>query len=172
MSGKTNSKTNSANSFRPNAGVVILGGNTSEDPKGDDLVLAFRRTGTDAWQFPQGGIDPGETPIDAMWRELEEETRLTGQLVDLVAEVPEWLGYEIPEEFRRKKLSRGQVQKWFFVQVKTNALESVEQILEDLPPEEFDGWKWTTFSTIADEVIEFRQPIYRRLAQYLQSVAR
>ncbi len=159
---KSMSNAELANSFRPNAGVVVLG-------RGND-VLAFRRTGTDAWQFPQGGIDPGEAPVDAMWRELREETGLSDDHLELVGEIPEWLGYEIPEEFRRKKLSRGQVQRWFFLRVDPEAIAGVEEALADLPPDEFDGWKWTTMSDLVAEVISFRQPIYRRLAEFADSL--
>ncbi len=152
-----------ANSFRPNAGIVVL--------DLDDRALAFRRIGTDAWQFPQGGIDPGEMPIDAMWRELGEETGLDAGQVALIGELPEWIGYEVPEEFRRKKFGRGQVQRWFFLRVKPGALDAVETLLADLPPEEFDAWKWTTMDELATDVIEFRKPIYRRLTEFAQTLS-
>ncbi len=147
-----------SNRFRPNAGVVIFGEGTN--------VLAFRRSGTDAWQFPQGGIDPGEEPDEAMWRELAEETGLNADHVEVLAELPEWIGYEIPAEFRRKKFGRGQVQRWFFVRVKPDQIDAVEACLDQLPPEEFDGWKWTTMAALTEEVIAFRQPIYRRLTEF------
>lgn len=148
-----------SNGFRPNAGVVILGESSQ--------VLAFRRRGTQAWQFPQGGIDPGEEPGEAMWRELAEETGLGPDHVELVAELPEWIGYEIPPEFRKRKFGRGQVQRWFFVRVRDGELDAVERLLDQLPPEEFDGWKWTTMADVTAEVIAFREPVYRRLTDFL-----
>ncbi|MEE9416491.1 MAG: RNA pyrophosphohydrolase [Acidimicrobiales bacterium] len=157
-------KADPGNMFRPNAGVAVL--------DLDDRVLAFRRVGSgDSWQLPQGGIDSEELPVEAMWRELEEETGIGQSLVDLVGEVPEWLGYEIPARFRSpKRLSRGQVQKWFIVRVGTDRIGEVEQILGSLPPEEFDDWKWTTMRDLLDEVVAFRVPVYTRLAAVLQGL--
>ncbi len=158
-------KNDLANSFRPNAGVVVI--------DTEQRVLAFRRTGTESWQLPQGGIDPGESPLEAMWRELEEETGIEQSMATLVAEVPEWLGYEIPIEFRQasSKLSRGQVQKWFVVSIDPAQLAAVEERLGELPPEEFDAWKWTTLPELADETIAFRQPIYKRLCSLLSELS-
>ena len=81
-------------------------------------VLVFERSDVlGAFQLPQGGMDDDEEPVDAMWRELEEETGLTGAHVAILGQVPEWLGYELPPSVRSKKVGRGQVHKWTFPSV-------------------------------------------------------
>ena len=80
--------------FRENVGIIVA------NAKGQ-LLWAKRAGSRDAWQFPQGGIDEGETPIEAMYRELREELGLTEQHVDLLAETKEWLLYRLPMRFRK-----------------------------------------------------------------------
>ena len=80
-------------------------------------VLAFERSDRQGqWQLPQGGIDDGETPIEGVWRELEEETGLNANDVRLVGEYPEWTVYEWPEGVKRGT-RLGQAQRWFFFEV-------------------------------------------------------
>lgn len=126
-------------------------------------VLAFQRTKTSgAWQLPQGGLHAGEDPKKAVLREVKEETGLTEEVLTQVAEFRELLTYELPEKLRSAKTGRGQTQKWFLFELAPGA--SV-----DLPANgEFSKSKWMQFDDLAATVIEFRQPVYRRLADWLK----
>lgn len=146
-------------SFR--AGVVIV------VRRSDGKILAFERAEPrGAWQLPQGGIDAGETPLEAAWRELAEETGLGPDDVRLMAEHPHWTVYEWPTDVRAAKqpskvLDRlGQAHRWFFF----------EPLSDDVRPvpdgHEFVAWRWMDPDELIAEVVEFRRHGY---AQVLRS---
>ncbi len=115
------------------------------------------------WQMPQGGLDVGEEPAAASLRELQEETGLRPEQVELVAEHPAWLAYELPPARRRDKTGRGQVQKWFLFRF----LGSDDDI--DLTPakgqrQEFRAFRWMDLDSLVEEVWEVKRPIYRALS--------
>lgn len=123
----------------------------------DGDVLAFERTDTSgAWQLPQGGIETGERPCEAAWRELAEETGLGADDVRMVGEHPEWTVYEWPTSMRSGPRI-GQVHRWFFF----------EPIVDDLRPRpdgsEFRSWAWMTTAELIDGVVEFRKAPYRQV---------
>jgi putative (di)nucleoside polyphosphate hydrolase len=131
-----------------------------------DRALAFERADVpNSFQLPQGGLEDGEEPIDAMWRELLEETGLTPAHVTVVAELPEWLGYELPPPARTKKTGRGQVHKWFVLRATSQGLPIV---LGDVGRAEFRSWRWVDLGELADEVVPFRRSVYRRLAEIVR----
>ena len=113
MPGKTLSEADIlALPYRPNVGLMIL------NPAG--RVFAGQRLDNPgpAWQMPQGGIDDGETPLEAAYRELEEETGIPESAVELVAEAPEWITYDLPLDLVPriwKGRFRGQKQRWFLM---------------------------------------------------------
>jgi putative (di)nucleoside polyphosphate hydrolase len=139
--------------FRAGVGAVIY--------RADGRVLAFeRRKIRGAWQFPQGGLKKGETPEDALFREVEEETGLSRSRFGKVTEVPSWLGYELPADARRKKTGRGQVHKWFLLE-----FTGQEKDIRVQDSKEFVAWRWTSIDDVAEHVVAFRKPVYEHLAK-------
>ena len=135
--------------FRANVVAVVT------NDKG--RVMAFERSDVPgAWQLPQGGVDAGETPEEAAWRELGEETGLTKRDVELVAEFPDWTAYELPSG-PRKNGRIGQVQRWFTFKVKHDDVEPVPDGVE------FTAWKWVKREWLVDQVVDFRRRSYRRV---------
>jgi len=140
------------------AGVVVV----VRHPDGH-RVLAFERVDTPgAWQLPQGGLDEGESPVQAARRELQEETGLGDSDVDLVAEYPEWLAYAWPPEIQRNAVRAkpnrlGQVQRWFlFDAAHVNVTPTPDG-------REFGAWRWADPQWLVDQVVEFRRPAYVRV---------
>jgi len=141
--------------FRANVGVMVA--------RPDGCVLVLERVDKPGqWQLPQGGIDVGEEPREAAFRELQEETGIAPVHVELLAEHPGWLAYELPSERRRQKTGRGQVQKWFLFRF----LEADSDIDLEPPPgerREFRDFRWVRLDDLIEEVWEVRRPIYQAL---------
>lgn len=145
--------------YRPCVGIVLV------NPAGE--VFAGQRIdapklGTDAtaWQMPQGGVDPGEDVRDAALRELWEETGVTADLVEIEAEHPEWLPYDLPHDIVPriwKGRYRGQQQKWFLMRFK--GTDDQVNIETDHP--EFSQWRWIGADEIIDRIVPFKRDIYR-----------
>jgi putative (di)nucleoside polyphosphate hydrolase len=131
------------------------------------LLWARRVGGHDAWQFPQGGIGPGESPEQALYRELHEEVGLTRDAVEVLGSTKGWLRYRLPRRFIREgqqPLCIGQKQKWFLLRL----LESdaaVQLDLNDKP--EFDHWRWVSYWYPLNQVISFKREVYRRAMKEL-----
>jgi putative (di)nucleoside polyphosphate hydrolase len=121
-------------------------------------VLSFERSDLRGhWQLPQGGMDSGETPVVAAWRELAEETGLGPEHVELVGEHDRWTVYEFPPGTRRDGERLGQAHRWFFFQM-------VDDTVTPEPDgREFVDWRWTDVSTLVAEVAEFRRPGYQQV---------
>lgn len=138
--------------FRASVGAVII--------NATGQVLALERTDhPGAWQFPQGGIDDGEEPVAAVYREVEEETGIPAGALTLIRQHPRLLSYELPPEWRTPKVGRGQTQRWFLFRLgNDNAIH--------LPcPGEFSHWRWLRFGELLPLVAPFRQEIYHDLAR-------
>ncbi|BCE01038.1 RNA pyrophosphohydrolase [Marinicellulosiphila megalodicopiae] len=142
-----------ADGFRPNVGIILA------NTKGQ--VLWAKRVGQDAWQFPQGGIHPNETPLQAMYRELNEEVGLDPDDVKLIACTRGWLKYRLPKKMVRYQnlpICIGQKQKWFLLQI--NCPDSrIDLTLGDTP--EFDGWDWVSYWYPLAQVVSFKKDVYR-----------
>lgn len=140
--------------FRANVGIVVA--------RADGLVLALERADVPGeWQLPQGGLDEGEEPAHAALRELREETGIDRGRVELIAEHPDWLAYELPPEHRRPKTGRGQVQRWFLYRF----LGADDDIDLGMPGHgtEFRAFHWVDLRELARETWVVRRPVYRAL---------
>ncbi len=143
--------------FRPNVGIVLAhGGGTGQ------VLWARRIKGDNAWQFPQGGINDGETPEQALFRELYEEVGLKPEDVKIRARTKGWLRYRLPRKLRRFNSTPGfvgQKQKWFLLEMLAPE-DTVKFDCADKP--EFDAWRWVSFWYPLSKVIDFKREVYRR----------
>jgi putative (di)nucleoside polyphosphate hydrolase len=143
--------------YREGVGIVIL-----NDQK---KLFWGRRIGQDAWQFPQGGILPNETPEQAMYRELYEEVGLTKQDIEIVAVSQEWFVYDLPPRLIRQNtlpICIGQKQKWFLVKL-ISCVDNINLAASGKP--EFDEWCWVNYWYPLKEVINFKRKVYRDALQ-------
>ncbi|MFT8368094.1 RNA pyrophosphohydrolase [Acetobacter papayae] len=154
----------SALPYRPNVGAMIF--------HPDGRVFIARRTdmpgaggplSEGTWQCPQGGIDEGEDPAQAVLREVWEETGT--HAVHILAEHPEWIAYDLPDHLIGKALGgryRGQTQKWFALAFTG---QDADIRLDTHLPAEFDAWMWVDLNTLPARNVGFKKPIYERLAR-------
>lgn len=139
--------------FRAGVGAIIR--------RPDDRILVLERADIPgAWQLPQGGLEEGEEPFEAILREIAEETGIPPGSLTLVGQYPEPLAYELPPEDRSAKTGRGQVQYWFLFDYSGTAAMA-------LPVGgEFRAWRWAPFDELVSNVVAFRKPLYETLAAY------
>ena len=138
--------------YRPCVGVVLTDGR--------GRIFTGERIDTPgAWQMPQGGIDPGETPDVAAFRELEEETGVSPDKAHVLAELPDWVTYDLPDHLVGKLWKgrfRGQKQKWFLFEF-TGTDDDIN-IAHD--HKEFGRWRWSTPDEVLRDIVPFKQPVY------------
>lgn len=142
--------------YRPCVGVMLM--------NAQGAVFAGQRMDrfTEAWQMPQGGIDPGEDARTAALRELKEETGIDADLVEIVAETHGWLTYDLPADIVPKIWKgrfRGQQQKWFLMRF----LGRDEQIDIATPHPEFSAWRWMPAADLPGHVVPFKREVYERV---------
>jgi len=142
--------------YRPCVGALLL------NPKGEVFVGQRIDTTMEAWQMPQGGIDPGEHPRDAVFRELKEE--IGTDKAEIIAETEDWLTYDLPPELVGKVWRgrfRGQKQKWFVLRF----LGTDDDINLNTPHPEFRAWKWMPFEQLPEVIVPFKRGIYEELVR-------
>ncbi len=140
--------------FRPNVGIILANENGQ--------VLWAKRIGHNAWQFPQGGIQQGESPEQALYRELREEVGLLPEHVQIIAQTKGWLRYRLPHRYIRAgsdPVCIGQKQKWFLLKLNASS-KHIQLDLSD--PAEFDEWCWVSYWYPLGQVVNFKRDVYRR----------
>ena len=142
--------------YRKNVGMVLI--NT------EGHIFAGKRidNNTDAWQMPQGGIDNGENPEQAAFRELTEETGIDPSKAQILGTMAEWLSYDIPVELIPELWNgkyRGQKQKWFAFEFL--GTDSDIDIATEEP--EFSEWAWKSKNDLLSSIVPFKIEVYQKV---------
>ncbi|MBI2785092.1 MAG: RNA pyrophosphohydrolase [Legionella longbeachae] len=146
--------------YRLNVGIILV--------NAQNRVFWGRRSGHDAWQFPQGGLASGETSLEAMFRELHEEVGLDKEDIEVIGSTKRWLKYKLPKQYLRhgsEPLVIGQKQKWFLLKLVASE-QKVKLDLSDSP--EFDSWRWVDFNEPTGQVIFFKRQVYIQALKELE----
>jgi len=144
--------------YRPCVGVMLA------NMDGHVFVGQRLDNQADAWQMPQGGVDPGETTRDAALRELWEETGITAHLVDIEAQTRETVRYDLPHNLVPKLWKgrfRGQEQTWFLMRFR--GADADVNIATDHP--EFSAWKWLAPEHLIDAIVPFKREVYAHVLE-------
>jgi putative (di)nucleoside polyphosphate hydrolase len=159
--------------YRPCVGVALV------NRAGDAFIgHRKRKRGSEvldprSWQMPQGGIDAGEQPLEAAKRELWEETNVSS--IELIAELPQWLKYDLPEDARGRWIGRyrGQTQKWFLFRFIGSEKEiDVHHPADGAHDAEFDDWRWERLEHLPELVVPFKREVYEAVAAAFAPLAR
>jgi len=144
--------------YRPNVGIIVA------NDKGQ--VLWARRVGQQAWQFPQGGINKGESMEAALYRELKEEIGLSKAQVEIVNSTRGWLRYKLPKRYLRQNNTSfiGQKQKWYLLKMLT---DDKDVRFEQSETPELDHWQWVSYWYPLGQVVPFKKDVYRRAMKEL-----
>ncbi|MBQ0724837.1 MAG: RNA pyrophosphohydrolase [Cycloclasticus sp.] len=138
--------------YRRNVGIILC--------NQQNKLFWARRANQTGWQFPQGGMDEGETPEQAMYRELYEEIGLTSKSVEVIGRTGEWVYYDLPKRFVRSNsfpICKGQKQIWFLLRL----LDDEQNIcFETTEKPEFDRWRWAEYWEPAFDVVYFKRNVY------------
>ena len=140
--------------LRIGVGVIVL------NEKNRVFVGKRKDNPVDKWQMPQGGVNEGEKLIDAMKRELEEETGIKN--IKILKEIDGWSEYELPENLLGKIWRgkyRGQKQKWFIVKF----IGDEDEINLKTSKPEFIEWKWLDIENLPGVIVEFKRKVYEDL---------
>jgi len=144
--------------YRPCVGVVLM--------NGEGQVFAGQRADmtSPAWQMPQGGVDKGEDPEEAAFRELLEETGVGRDHVTLVGHTSDWIPYDLPHEVVPTRWGgkyRGQKQMWYLMR-----LDAGEEVIDlDYKDVEFSHWRWMRPSDLLSVIVDFKRPIYQQVME-------
>jgi putative (di)nucleoside polyphosphate hydrolase len=147
--------------YRPNVAAVIL---SSKYPENCEFFLAHRTDMNGIWQFPQGGINDGETPQEALFRELKEEIGTSS--IEIIAEYPEWLTYDFIKGSPHKLYSfDGQSQKFFLVRLKDNANIKLDGFITP----EFSEYQFLEYDKLMQKVSYLKKRVYKKVINYFKN---
>jgi putative (di)nucleoside polyphosphate hydrolase len=138
--------------YRPNVGIILTNQRNE--------VFWGKRIREHSWQFPQGGIKKGESPEQAMFRELYEEVGLRPEHVRIIGRTRDWLRYDVPRQWVRREWRgsyRGQKQIWFLLRL---VGRDSDVSLRATEKPEFDAWRWSSYWVPLDAVIDFKRMVY------------
>ncbi len=145
--------------YRPNVAAVIL---SPYYPLKCEIFIANRNDIENAWQFPQGGIDKGESQKEALFRELKEE--IGTDKVEIIAEYPDWISYDFPHNIAKRMYPYdGQMQKYFLVRLKPEAKIDLNTKIP-----EFNAYKFVPANHIFDHIASFKKPVYQKVLTYFK----
>lgn len=148
--------------YRPNVGIILV--NSKNE------VFWGKRIREHAWQFPQGGIKYGESPVQAMYRELHEEVGLKPEHVRILGRTRDWLRYNVPVQFVRRQWRenyKGQKQIWFLLRL---VGRDSDVCLRATGHPEFDAWRWSQYWVPLDAVIDFKREVYTQALNELSAI--
>ncbi|EHN6901880.1 RNA pyrophosphohydrolase [Campylobacter jejuni] len=145
--------------YRLNVAAIVL---SSSYPFECKIFIARRSDMDNIWQFPQGGIDKGESVKNALFRELKEE--IGTDEVEIIAEYPEWLSYDFPSKIAKKMYPYdGQIQKYFLVRLKHGATINI-----NTKHPEFDDYQFVSVKQIFEMINYFKKNIYVKVIKYFE----
>lgn len=147
--------------YRPGVGIFLF------NEKGQVFVARRIDNTSEAWQMPQGGIDDGEKPVEALYRELMEEIGVPANKVELVHEINEWLYYDLPQHLTSILWNgryKGQRQRWFALKFK--GTDADINIATEIP--EFSEWQWIKPASLPDMIVEFKRDLYNDILSRLK----
>ncbi len=148
-----------AKNYRPNVAAIVL---SASYPLKCEVFIASRVDVENAWQFPQGGIDKGESPKDALFRELREE--IGTDKIDIVAEFPDWVSYDFPPAVAKNMAPYdGQRQKYYLVKLKKGAKINI-----DTKVPEFSEYKFVPTNKLYEYITFFKRTVYKQVLSYFK----
>lgn len=146
--------------YRPNVAAIIV---SSDYPEIKKIFIAERSDLEGVWQFPQGGIDEGESSEEALFRELGEE--IGTKKVEIIAEYPEWIAYDFPSHIAEKMAPyAGQKQRYYLVRLKKGA-----KIDLDTKHPEFKAYRFVDVDDLMGHVAHFKKPVYEQVISHFRT---
>lgn len=145
--------------YRPNVAAIIVSNNY---PEKKEIFIAERSDLDGIWQFPQGGIDEGESAEEALFRELKEE--IGTNKVKVIAQYPDWISYDFPKGVAKKmEPYSGQKQCYYLVKLKKKA-----EISLDTKHPEFSNYRFVELYELFDHIAHFKKPVYDQVISYFK----